>query len=172
MKKIGVISDTHSYLDNKIYTVFNEVDEIWHAGDIGSLKVLESLQKFKPTRAVFGNIDDAQIRLATASELFFEIENCTVYINHYGGSPNKYDPRVIDKLNSLKPNLFICGHSHILRVQRDANKNNMLFVNPGAAGIHGFHKMKTCVRFTIDNSIIKNFEVVELGLRSKLNTTL
>ncbi len=170
MKKIGVLSDTHSFLEEKIYTVFKEVDEIWHAGDIGSIKVLEALQNFKPTRAVYGNIDSTDVRLATASELSFEIEKCKVYVNHYGGTPNNYDSRVIEKINMLQPNLFICGHSHILRVQRDANKNNMLFVNPGAAGIHGFHKMKTCVRFSIDNAKILDFEVIELGLRAKIKT--
>ena len=168
MKKIGLLSDTHSYLDDKIYTVFNEVDEIWHAGDIGSIALLDKLKAFKPIKAVYGNIDDATIRMATNNELFFEVEQLKIYMQHYGGSPKRYDERAIGPLNLYQPDIFICGHSHILRVMRDPNRNHMLFINPGAAGIHGFHKVKTCVRFTLDAGKILNFEVIELGLRAKI----
>lgn len=168
MKKIGLLSDTHSYLDEKIYQVFKEVDEIWHAGDIGSLELLVKLNTFKPTKAVYGNIDNAEIRMATKNELFFEEEQLKIYMQHYGGTPKRYDDRAIEPLNRYQPDIFICGHSHILRVMRDIKRNNMLFINPGAAGIHGFHKIKTCVRFTLDAGKIKDFEVVELGLRAKI----
>lgn len=168
MKRIGLISDTHGHLEERVFELFQEVDEIWHAGDIGSLLLLDRLRAFKPTRAIFGNIDDAAIRLEVPFDLFFEIENLKIYINHYGGTPKRYDERALDKINSLQPDIFICGHSHILRVVRDANKNNMLFVNPGACGIHGFHKVKTCIRFTLDQGKIKDFEVIELGARGKI----
>lgn len=169
MKKIGLMSDTHSHLDEKIFEVFKEVDEIWHAGDIGSIELLDQLKAFKPTKAIYGNIDDATIRLCTSFDLFFEMEGLKIYINHYGGTPKKYDFRALEKLNDYQPDIFICGHSHILRVLRDTTRNNMLFVNPGACGVHGFHKVKTCVRFTLDAGKIKDFEVVELGARAKIN---
>lgn len=168
MKKIGLMSDTHGYLDPKIWEVFSAVDEIWHAGDIGSLSLLDQLKKYKKTRAIYGNIDDAAIRQETSYDLLFELEGLKIYMNHYGGSPSRYDERALATINSSKPDLFICGHSHILRVVRDSKRNNMLFVNPGACGLHGFHKVKTCVRFTLDNKKILDFEVIELGARAKL----
>lgn len=166
MVKIGLLSDTHSYLDEKIFTHFKACDEIWHAGDIGSLDVLEKLEAFKPTRAVFGNIDGQEIRVATKEILRFTIEKMSFFLIHIGGKPYSYYPNVREALQKQSTNVFICGHSHILRVEYD-KKYQMLYINPGAAGIHGFHKTKTITRFTIDNDKIKDFEVIELGLRAK-----
>lgn len=167
MLKIGLLSDTHSYLDDKIFELFKDVDEIWHAGDIGSLKIIEQLEAFKPCRLVFGNIDSSEIRQRSDASLLFEIEAQRIYMNHYGGKPNRYDDRALPDLQKFTPTIFVCGHSHILRVLRDVKRDNMLFINPGAAGMHGFHKMRTCIRFTLDSGKIPVFEVIELGLRSR-----
>lgn len=166
MIKIGLLSDTHAFLDPQILEVFNDVDEIWHAGDIGALDIITQLHAFKKCRFVYGNIDDQPIRMQSHEDLFFEIENFRIYINHYGGTIQKYDARALPQLNLHLPSIFICGHSHILRVMRDPKRNNMLFINPGAAGKHGFHKMRTCIRFTLDQGKIPVFEVIELGARS------
>lgn len=163
--KIGILSDTHGYLDQRIFEYFKECDEIWHAGDIGTMEVLESLEKFKPTKAVFGNIDNAQIRQATIEDLWFTIENQTVWITHIGGYPPKYNKRISAILKDKKPDIFVCGHSHILKIMRDS-KNNFLHINPGAAGNQGFHKVKTLVRFDISKAGIANLQVIELGPRA------
>ena len=169
MKKIGLLSDTHSYLDPDILdNYFKEVDEIWHAGDIGEITVVtDFLKKQIPLRAVFGNIDNHIARAEFLLDLRFICEGLDVWITHIGGFPGRYDRRIIAELQKNPPDIFICGHSHILRVMRDAKLNNMLVINPGAAGIHGFHKMRTAMRFTLENKIIKNVEVIELGLRGK-----
>lgn len=163
--KIGLLSDTHSHLDERIFHHFKDCDEIWHAGDIGSMEVLESLEKFKPVRAVFGNIDDAKIRRATKEDFWFECEGLVVWITHIGGYPPKYNRRVKEILKERSPDLFICGHSHILKIIKDP-LNNLLHINPGAAGIHGFHQIKTIVRFEINDKKINNLQVIELGKRA------
>ncbi len=163
--KIGLISDTHGYLDAKVFEYFKECDEIWHAGDIGTMEVLEKLEQFKPTRAVFGNIDGHTIRAATTEDLWFKCENLTVWITHIGGYPPKYNKRTNAHIKNRTPDLFICGHSHILKIMRD-QKNGLLHINPGAAGVQGFHKVKTLVRFDIEGKDIKNLQVIELGGRA------
>jgi uncharacterized protein len=165
MKKIGLLSDTHSYLDPKIYEYFKEVDEIWHAGDIGSLAVIEELKAFKPFRGVYGNIDDYQIRKEVPEFNRFYCENVEVLITHIAGKPGKYAKTAFDELIKKAPKLFICGHSHILLVQMD-KRFNMLWMNPGACGIKGFHKVKTLLRFTINDDKIENLEAIELGKRA------
>lgn len=168
--KIGLLSDTHSYLDPKVFQYFESCDEVWHAGDIGDLRVASALQSFRPLRAVYGNIDDKTIQVHYSEDLHFKCEGVEVLITHIGGKPPSYNSRVKKLLNQLKPQLFICGHSHLLGITRDPNLNNMLFVNPGAAGNHGFHSMKTLVRFELLSGQIKNMEVIELGKRGKIDT--
>ncbi|MCE3294555.1 MAG: YfcE family phosphodiesterase [Crocinitomicaceae bacterium] len=166
MKKIGLLSDTHGFLDPKIYTYFKDVDEIWHAGDIGSLDVIEELRKFKPLRAVFGNIDDHEIRREVPEFNRFQVEGVEVLITHIAGKPGKYSKPLYDELQlNGAPKLFVCGHSHILLVQMD-RRYNMLWMNPGACGFKGFHKVKTILRFEISGEKIENLEAIELGLRS------
>ncbi|HNP19980.1 MAG TPA: metallophosphoesterase family protein [Fulvivirga sp.] len=164
--KIGLLSDTHGYLDPKVFEHFKECDEIWHAGDIGTMEVLKQLEAFKPCRIVFGNIDSHEIRTATCEDLWFECAGLTVWITHIGGYPPKYNKRVRDILKERSPDLFICGHSHILKVIRDPI-HNLIHINPGAAGIQGFHKMKTLIRFDIEDKKLKNMQVIELGLRGQ-----
>ena len=165
--KIGLLSDTHGYLDSKVFQYFKECDEIWHAGDIGSLEVAHQLKKFKPVRAVFGNIDSSEIQNVFPEHLSFLCEETKVLITHIAGNPPRYNSTV-NKLRALhKPELLICGHSHILKVESD-QKNKLLFINPGAAGNHGFHKTKTLVRFEINKKKITNLQVIEIGERGKL----
>jgi uncharacterized protein len=166
--KIGLLSDTHSYLDPKILPYFKDCDEIWHAGDIGDRSVVDELEKAKPVRAVFGNIDDRDMQVRFPGDLWFTCEQVTIWMTHIGGSPPNYNPRVKKILKSNVPDIFICGHSHILRVKKDPNYKNMLYLNPGAAGRHGFHAIKTIVRFEIVGKEIKNLEVIELGKRGDL----
>lgn len=171
MKKIGLLSDTHSYLDPEILNnYFKDVDEVWHAGDIGEITlVTDVLKKHKKLVAVFGNIDDHLARAEFPLDARFECEGLDIWMTHIGGFTGKYDRRIVQELHRNPPDIFICGHSHILRIMRDAKLNNMLIINPGAAGIHGFHKMRTAVRFYLDNGKITNVEVIELGLRGKTN---
>lgn len=164
--KIGLISDTHGYLDPAVFKHFENCDEIWHAGDIGSVDVLEALKEFKPTKAVWGNIDDHVIRAMTAEDSISVIEGYKIFITHIGGSPPKYNPISSRKILDYMPQLFVCGHSHICKVQYD-KKFNMLYMNPGAAGRHGFHQTRTLLRFDISAEGFKNLEVVELGPRSE-----
>lgn len=166
MLKVGLLSDTHSFLDQRIFGHFAQCDEVWHAGDIGDYSVVNELQKFKPLRAVYGNIDDQQVRSAFGEDLWLTIEGVTVLMTHIAGTPPRYNPRVKKLITERPPGLLICGHSHILRVSRDNNYNNMIYVNPGAAGNHGFHKVKTIVRFGISDGKVGNMEVIELGPRS------
>jgi putative phosphoesterase len=167
--KIGLLSDTHGYLDQKVFDHFKQCDEVWHAGDIGSVHLVEELEKFKPLKAVFGNIDDAIIRQRFPEDLWFECENFQVWITHIGGTPPNYNPRIKRILTDKKPDILICGHSHILKVMKDPKQNDLLYINPGAAGKHGFHHMKTIVRFDLHKKGINNFEVIELGKRSALD---
>ena len=167
MKKIGLLSDTHTYWDEKFAHYFSECDEIWHAGDIGSEDVLNRLKALKPVRAVHGNIDDSQIRAICPRILRFKVEEVEVLLTHIGGYPGKYDLFIRADLEEQTPNLFVCGHSHILKVMYDKQRQ-MLCVNPGAAGKSGFHHFRTLIRFVIDGKDIKNMEVVEMG---KVNQT-
>jgi putative phosphoesterase len=167
MKRIGLISDTHSFLDPAVFTYFDQCDEIWHAGDIGDVKVMKSLEDFLPTRAVYGNIDDKQVRIKYPENQRFEIEGLNIFMTHIGGYPGRYNKRVRQIIQENPPNLYICGHSHILKVMPD-KKYNLLHINPGAAGHHGFHKMRTIVRFIIDKGKIEELEVIELGKRGQL----
>jgi putative phosphoesterase len=166
--KIGLLSDTHSYLDPRVFEHFKECDEIWHAGDIGAPSVADALEKFKPFRAVYGNIDDKKIQARFPEDLRFHCEELTVWMTHIGGTPPHYNSRIKKGLAENTPDIFICGHSHILQVKRDAGSNNMLFLNPGAAGNHGFHAIKTLLRFEIRKKEIRNMEAIELGKRGQM----
>lgn len=168
MKKIGLLSDTHGYLDPKVLNHFKDCDEVWHGGDIGTMEVANLLENFKPFRAVFGNIDDKDLQVKYPEDLHFQCEGVNVWITHIGGVPSNYNPRVKKLLKQKPPQLFICGHSHILRIKRDAALDNMLYLNPGACGNQGFHHIKTIVRFEIDDAKIQNMEVIELGKRGAI----
>jgi uncharacterized protein len=167
--KIGLISDTHGFLDPKIFEHFRDCDELWHAGDIGDVGVVKALEEFKPLRAVYGNIDDKDIQARFSEDLFFNCEGLNVWITHIGGAPPRYNPRVRKLLASTVPDIFICGHSHILRVAKDPAYAGMLYINPGAAGNQGFHHMKTLIRFEIERKEVKGMEVIELGKRGLLD---
>lgn len=164
--KIGLLSDTHSFLDPKIFEYFSSCDEIWHAGDIGNIEVCDQLSAFKPLMAVHGNIDNHTIRLMYPEEQLFEREGLKIWITHIGGYPPKYNPNLKKKLISIKPDIFICGHSHILKVISDQNLNGLLHINPGACGKHGFHQVKTIIRFDLNDKKISNMQVIELGKRA------
>lgn len=166
MKKIGLLSDTHGFLDEKIFHHFQDCDEVWHAGDIGSLEVAEQLSHFKPLRAVYGNIDGLDLRTRFPHDERFTCEGLNVWITHIGGYPPKYNSQVKKALVADPPHIFICGHSHILRVMSDPKLNNMLYVNPGAAGKSGFHHIRTAIRFEIADGKVGNMQVVELGKRA------
>ncbi|SEI75092.1 hypothetical protein SAMN04487995_2018 [Dyadobacter koreensis] len=168
MKSIGLLSDTHGYLDPRIFEYFANCDEVWHAGDIGSVAIIEQLEAFKPTRIVFGNIDDKAVQLRSHENLFFELEGFRVWMTHIGGAPPRYNPMVMPTLREDTPDIFICGHSHILRVIRDKDLKNMLYINPGAAGREGFHKIRTLLRFNLHEGLITQMEVIELGKRGAI----
>lgn len=161
MKKIGVLSDTHGFFDSKLEKFFVECDEIWHAGDIGNLDVVDKIRKVKPLRAVYGNIDGHEVRVNFNENERFWCEDVEVWLTHIGGYPGKYDRLVRDLIRQKPPDLFICGHSHILKVMYD-NKLELLHINPGAAGRSGMHQLRTAVRFEIDGKEIKNLEIVEM----------
>ena len=165
--QIGLLSDTHGYLDERILEHFKDCDEIWHAGDFGTEKVSLLLSKFKKLRGVYGNVDGTDVRKTHPVELSFECEGVKVLITHIGGYPGNYSPSASKKIHEVKPSLFISGHSHILKVMPD-KKNNLLHMNPGAAGVHGFHKFRTMLRFSINNGKIEGLEVIELGLRGAI----
>ena len=160
MKRIGVLSDTHGVIIPQVYNFFKDVDEVWHAGDIGNITTAEQLEAFKPLRAVYGNIDDHIVRLQYPEDLFFRVEDVDVYMTHIGGYPGHYMPEVRILLQDKKPDLYICGHSHILKVMYD-QQLRLLHINPGAAGTSGFHKRITMVRFTIDGKNIKDLEIFD-----------
>ena len=165
MKKILIISDTHNYLDEKLNKYLAQADEVWHAGDIGSIEVCDKIEKLKPLKAVWGNIDDKEMRKSYTENLIFNCEEVKVYITHVGGYPGKYSSLAREIILKEKPNLFICGHSHILKVMFD-KQNNLLHINPGSCGVHGFHNVKTAVRLEIHGKEMKNLEVIELGKRA------
>ena len=160
MKKILLISDTHGYIDEKIIKYANQVDEIWHAGDIGDISVADKLKTIKTLKAVYGNIDDQKIRSEFPLHNRFLCEKVDVWITHIGGYPKKYNPKIIDKLRSNPPDLFICGHSHILKVINDIELN-LLDINPGAIGKHGLHNVRTMIQFEISGDKIENLSIVE-----------
>lgn len=162
MKRIGLLSDTHGYWDSKYEKYFSECDEIWHAGDIGSVEVAQKLAAIKPLRAVFGNIDGGDLRKMFGEKYRFKCEDVEVLMKHIGGYPGHYDASIRGSLFARPPQLFISGHSHILKVLYDKTLQ-CLHINPGAAGMSGFHKVRTLVRFTIDGKEIKDLEVIELA---------
>lgn len=159
-----MLSDTHSYIDNRILDYASQVDEVWHAGDIGDLKVTDELHKVAELRGVYGNIDNAEIRKEFPLNNRFEAEGVDVWMTHIGGYPGKYSPAVRKEIGENPPKLFISGHSHILKVMPD-KKLNLLHMNPGACGIYGFHQIRTMLRFEISSGRIENLEVIELGKR-------
>ena len=166
--RIGLLSDTHSYLDPAILDHFRDCDEIWHAGDVGDANVLNILEAEKPVRAVYGNIDDTTLRQRLPLDQKFTVADLPVLITHIGGYPGRYSSRVRGLLDELRPKLYICGHSHILKVMMDKQRGT-LHINPGACGLHGFHRMRTVVRFAIKRGRVENLEVIELGLRGKID---
>jgi len=161
MKNILLLSDTHSHLDEAMLKYINQADEVWHAGDIGDIKVTDEIKKLKPLRAVYGNIDNALIRSEFPLHNRFWCEEVDVWITHIGGYPGRYTPSVKESLNNNPPKLFITGHSHILKVIND-KKLGLLHMNPGAAGIHGFHQVRTMLRFEIHKDKIQKLEVIEI----------
>ena len=163
MTRIGLISDTHGFLDETVFKHFENCDEVWHAGDFGT-EVVEKLKKLKSLKGVYGNIDEQDIRSEFPEQLVFMCEGVKVMIRHIGGSPPKYNPETRKELAIHKPNLFISGHSHILKVIYD-DKINCLHINPGAAGKQGWHKLRTIIRLVIDGKEMKDCEVIELGKR-------
>ena len=161
MTRIGILSDTHHFLDEAIFEHFKNVDEIWHAGDIGSIKLADQLKEFKPFKAVYGNIDGRDVRSVYPEQLVFECENVKVMMRHIGGYPPRYNPETKKQLAFHRPRLFIDGHSHILKIIYD-DKLKCLHINPGAAGKQGLHKVRTLIRLAIDGEEIKNCEVIEM----------
>ena len=160
MKKIGILSDTHGYIHPGVSDFFKDCDEIWHAGDIGDMETADKLAQIKPLRAVYGNIDDHSLRTQYPEFLYFRCEDTDVLMIHIGGYPGKYTPQARKLIETYQPQLFITGHSHILKVMPD-KKHGLLHINPGAAGYSGFHKVITMVRLTIDGKEIKDLEVFE-----------
>ncbi|HVU95893.1 MAG TPA: metallophosphoesterase family protein [Puia sp.] len=161
MLRIGLISDTHHFLDEKVFTHFENCDEIWHAGDFGTIQLANRLAGFKPLKGVYGNIDGPDIRGVYPENLHWQAEGVKVFMTHIGGYPPNYNVRVKKELDANPPQLFICGHSHILKVMFD-EKRQCLHMNPGAAGRQGWHTVRTLIRFTIDGPDMKDCEVIEL----------
>jgi putative phosphoesterase len=166
MKKILLLSDTHSHIDERILHFVSEADEVWHAGDIGDIAVTDAIAALKPLKAVYGNIDDHKARSSFPLDLKFDCEGMKVWITHIGGYPGKYNQRIREEIQKNPPQIFIAGHSHILKVQWDKSIQCM-HLNPGACGVSGFHQMRTMLRFSIDMGTLKDLEVIELGLRGK-----
>ncbi len=163
--KILLFSDSHSHIETKLNPYLERADEIWHAGDFGNMKVIEWIEKFnKPFRGVWGNIDDSKIRATVPEDNVFQIEDVKVWMTHIGGFPGRYSPRVRKLFEEIKPMLFICGHSHIVKLEQDHKYNHWVF-NPGAAGNEGFHQVKTAISFDINENNINNIEVINLGPR-------
>lgn len=162
---IGLLSDTHSYLDERVFHYFKDCDEIWHAGDFGTGEVAQKLSDFKPLRGVYGNIDGRDIRNEYGKDLIFELEGFKIYMTHIGGYPGKYSPAAKAIIEAEQPNIFICGHSHILKVVSDKKYSNMLTINPGAAGKHGFQLVRTLIMFDLLDKKISNMKAIELGTK-------
>ncbi len=166
MIRIGLLSDTHGFYDPRIDEHFSECNEIWHAGDVGDFEVIKMLSRISPVIAVYGNIDGTSIRSRFPGHQRHEREGVDIWMTHIGGYPGHYDTRVKSVIHSDPPGLFISGHSHILKVMPD-KKNGLLHMNPGSAGRNGIHKVRTLIRFEVDNGRIDNVDVIELGSRSK-----
>ena len=164
MLKIGLLSDTHSFWDDKFYKYFKHCDEIWHAGDIGDISIIDKLSKITTVRAVFGNIDNHIIRAEYREDVVVTYGENKILMTHIGGKPFAYNKISRLKIKQHNPNVFICGHSHICKIMHD-NQNQLLYINPGAAGNKGFHRVRTLVRFELTKHNIQNLEVVELGTR-------
>jgi len=164
MKRILLLSDTHSYIDDRILDYAKDADEVWHCGDFGNMNVIDELEKIKPLRGVYGNIDEAKIRTIFPEVLSFKCEDVDVLMIHIGGYPERYSPLAKKEIAERKPKLFISGHSHILKAMFD-KKNNLLHLNPGACGKTGWHKVRTMMRFTINKDEIKDLEIIELGAK-------
>ncbi len=166
MRRIGLLSDTHGFLDEQIFSYFEECDEVWHAGDIGDAAVADRLEAFRPLRAVYGNIDGRDLRQRFPEDQRFFCEEVDVWMTHIGGYPGRYPSRIRRQLEKDAPRLFICGHSHILKVMPD-KKYGLLHINPGACGRQGFHRIKTVVRFSIEGEMVQDLQVIELGMRGE-----
>jgi putative phosphoesterase len=162
MLHIGILSDTHGYLHPRVIEFFTGVDEIWHAGDMGDISVARQLMKLKPLRAVYGNIDGGDVRTEFPEVMIFQVEQVKVLMTHIGGYPGHYDPRARQMLEQEKPKLFVCGHSHILKVMYD-QKYELLHINPGAAGKYGMHKSITAIRFVIEGENMRDLEVLDIS---------
>jgi uncharacterized protein len=162
MTRIGILSDTHCYLPPKVFEFFESCDQIWHAGDFGNLETADALGNFKPLRGVYGNIDGQELRVHFPKDQLFKVEEKKVFMTHIGGRPGKYDAEALKIIQAKKPDILVCGHSHILRVQYD-QKHKLMYINPGAAGKYGFHLKITLVRFTIDGNDLKDMEIMELS---------
>ena len=169
MTRIGLVSDTHSILDTAVFQHFKDVDEIWHAGDFGTVDIMTQLREFKPLRGVWGNIDGPDIRQQLPEIAQFTVESVKIVMIHIGGYPGKYTREAKDLLDVHRPQLFVSGHSHILKVMHD-DKLQCLHMNPGAAGHQGWHTMRTLIRFVIDGAKMRDCEVIELGRRGAINT--
>ena len=164
MTRILLLSDTHGLINDQILKYVKQADEVWHAGDIGSTQVSDQIKALKPLRAVYGNVDNKELRAEFPLDQSFNADGIEVFMTHIGGYPGRYTARVREVLLQKKPDLYICGHSHILKVQRDT-KLDLLHMNPGASGKHGFHQIRTMLRFNIDAGELKDLEVIELGKR-------
>jgi uncharacterized protein len=164
--KIGLVSDTHGWIHPRLFDHFAKCDQIWHAGDIGNIETADAFALFKPFKAVFGNIDDANVRKVYKEHLIFNADEVKVWLTHIGGTPGHYDKKIKPAIYEDPPDIFICGHSHIAKVMYD-KKAGFLYINPGAAGYNGFHKFMTAIRFSIDGKNIHDMELIELGERGK-----
>lgn len=165
MQKILLLSDTHGFIDDKILKYVKQADQVWHAGDIGNLEVTDAIKALKPLKAVYGNIDGATIRTEFPEDIRFKCEGVDVWMIHIGGYPNHYNPKIQERIKKNPPKLFICGHSHILKVKWDRTLN-LLHINPGAAGQYGIHTVRTMLRFVIDENEIRDLEIIEIEKRS------
>jgi len=163
--KVVLLSDTHGFLDKSIFKYFEDCDEIWHAGDIGSLDIADQLSNFKKFRAVHGNIDDNTLRHKYPEELIFNVDGLKVFIKHIGGYPPRYNNNIRRRLDLVNPDLFICGHSHIVKIIKDPERK-LLHINPGASGKQGFHHMRSIIRFSILDGKLENLQLIELGKRA------
>jgi putative phosphoesterase len=164
--RIGLLSDTHGFLDEAVFSYFAECDEVWHAGDFGSIAVVRALREFKPLRGVAGNVDGADVRAEAPRDLEWDCGGVLVYMTHIGGYPGNYDARAKKELAKRRPGLFVCGHSHILRVSRDPGLG-LVHLNPGACGHHGWHTMRTMLRFSVVEGKVGDVEAIELGPRGR-----
>ena len=161
-----MLSDTHGFLDPALFAYFSQCDEVWHAGDFGPVEILDELKAFKPLRGVWGNIDGAEVRASVPHELQWECAGMSIYMTHIAGHPGAWDKRAKAQLARIRPNLVICGHSHILKIMRDQSLN-LIHLNPGAAGHNGWHTMRTALRFQIVDGKLNNLEAIELGPRGR-----